>query len=46
MFIERTGLSKNKSAVLNSHRVSSGFDVKDIICTHQYFDDFQSKIFQ
>ena len=31
LLFERTGLSKDKNAVLNSHREGSGFNVKDII---------------
>ena len=39
LLFERTGLSKDKSGVLNSHREGGGFNVKDII-RNPYVLDF------
>lgn len=39
LLFERTGLSKDKNAVLNSHREGSGFHVKDVI-RNPYMLDF------
>ncbi len=39
LLFERTGLSKDKNAVLNSHRAGSGFDLKDVI-RNPYMLDF------
>ncbi len=39
LLFERTGLSKDKCAVLNSHRESSGFSIRDVI-RNPYMLDF------